>query len=575
MAKHIFVTGGVVSSLGKGITAASLGRLLRSRGLKVQMQKLDPYINVDPGTMSPYEHGEVFVTEDGAETDLDLGHYERYIDENLTSDCNVTSGTVYFSVINKERRGDYLGKTVQLIPHITNEIKQRIHRVADMGGGVDVVITEIGGTVGDIESLPFLEAIRQFRIDVGRENALYIHVSLVPYLEAAGEQKTKPTQHSVKELRGIGIQPDIIVCRSPRHMNKSLREKIALLCDIDIEAVITAIDAPDIYMVPLILHEEGLDDLVISKLGIEAGEPDLADWQELVDRINSCKKKVRIALVGKYVQLWDAYMSVIQALKNAAVFHNHELEVVWVDSEDVSPMLVESQLRDVDGVLIPGGFGPRAIEGKVQAVTYARENNIPFFGICLGMQCAVVEYARNVAGMPGANSSEFDQSTPYPVIDLLPEQKDVEAMGGTMRLGSYPCKLSRSGKAVKAYGERTIHERHRHRYEVNNALRPKLVEAGMKITGTSPDKRLVEIIELTGHPWFVATQFHPEFKSRPTRPHPLFRDFVGAAVNLANAREATGAGTGHHGIKEISSGTGHQGAWDEDVASTDLIDEAR
>ena len=563
MAKHIFVTGGVVSSLGKGITAASLGRLLRSRGLKVQMQKLDPYINVDPGTMSPYEHGEVFVTEDGAETDLDLGHYERYVDENLTSDCNVTSGTVYFSVINKERRGDFLGKTVQLIPHITNEIKQRIHRVADMGGGVDVVITEIGGTVGDIESLPFLEAIRQFRNDVGRENALYIHVSLVPYLEAAGEQKTKPTQHSVKELRGIGITPDVIVCRSPRHLNKGLREKIALLCDIEVEAVVTAIDAPDIYMVPLILHDEGLDDLVIRKLGIEAAEPDLADWQDLVDRINSCKDKVRIALVGKYVQLWDAYMSVIQALKNAAVFHNRELELVWVDSEDVSPMLVESQLRDVDGILIPGGFGPRAIEGKVQAVTYARENNIPFLGICLGMQCAVVEYARNVAGMPGANSSEFDQSTPYPVIDLLPEQKDVEAMGGTMRLGSYPCKLSRSGKAVKAYGERTIHERHRHRYEVNNALRPKLVEAGMKISGTSPDKRLVEIIELTDHPWFVATQFHPEFKSRPTRPHPLFRDFIGAAIELAQKREFAGD-QGHHVGEDTF-----------EVPLPDLIDEAR
>ena len=563
MAKHIFVTGGVVSSLGKGITAASLGRLLRSRGLKVQMQKLDPYINVDPGTMSPYEHGEVFVTEDGAETDLDLGHYERYVDENLTSDCNVTSGTVYFSVINKERRGDYLGKTVQLIPHITNEIKQRIHRVADMGGGVDVVITEIGGTVGDIESLPFLEAIRQFRNDVGRENVLYIHVSLVPYLEVAGEQKTKPTQHSVKELRGIGITPDVIVCRSSRHLNKGLREKIALLCDIEVEAVVTAIDAPDIYMVPLILHDEGLDDLVIRKLGMEAAEPDLADWQELVDRINSCKDKVRIALVGKYVQLWDAYMSVIQALKNAAVFHNRELELVWVDSEDVSPMLVESQLRDVDGILIPGGFGPRAIEGKVQAVTYARENNIPFLGICLGMQCAVVEYARNVAGMPGANSSEFDQSTPYPVIDLLPEQKDVEAMGGTMRLGSYPCKLSHSGKAVKAYGGRTIHERHRHRYEVNNALRPKLVEAGMKISGTSPDKRLVEIIELTDHPWFVATQFHPEFKSRPTRPHPLFRDFVGAAIELAQKREAAGD-QGHHAGEDTF-----------EVPSPDLIDEAR
>ncbi|MFA5808823.1 MAG: CTP synthase [Thermoleophilia bacterium] len=575
MAKHIFVTGGVVSSLGKGITAASLGRLLRSRGLKVQMQKMDPYINVDPGTMSPFEHGEVFVTEDGAETDLDLGHYERYVDENFTSDCNFTSGTVYFSVINKERRGDYLGKTVQLIPHITNEIKQRIHRVADMGGGVDVVITEVGGTVGDIESLPFLEAIRQFRIDVGRENALYIHVSLVPYLEVAGEQKTKPTQHSVKELRGIGIQPDIIVCRSPRHMNKSLREKIALLCDIDIEAVITAVDAPDIYMVPLMLHEEGLDDLVISKLGIEAAEPDLADWQDLVDRINSCKDKVRIALVGKYVQLWDAYMSVIQALKNAAVFHNHELELVWVDSEGVSPMLVESQLRDVDGVLIPGGFGVRGIEGKIQAVTYARENNIPFLGICLGMQCAVVEYARNVAGMPGANSSEFDQGTPYPVIDLLPEQKGVEAMGGTMRLGSYPCKVSRSGRASKAYGERTVHERHRHRYEVNNALRPKLVEAGMKISGTSPDKRLVEIVELSDHPWFVATQFHPEFKSRPTRPHPLFRDFVGAATMMARARVAKGYTAADAAVKTAGEVDQIEVEASFEEQTKDLVDEAR
>lgn len=537
MAKHIFVTGGVVSSLGKGITAASLGRLLRSRGLKVQMQKLDPYINVDPGTMSPFEHGEVFVTEDGAETDLDLGHYERFTDENLTSDCNVTSGTVYYSVINKERRGEYLGKTVQLIPHITNEIKSRIHRVADMGGGVDVVITEIGGTVGDIESLPFLEAIRQFRIDIGRENVLYIHVSLVPYLEAAGEQKTKPTQHSVKELRGIGIQPDIIVCRTSRHMNNKLKEKIALLCDIELEAVVAAVDAPDIYMVPLMLRQEGLDDLVVKKLGLKAGEPDLADWQELVNKINSCKEKVRIALVGKYVQLWDSYMSVIQALKHAALFHGRELEVVWVDSEGVNPMLVESQLRDIDGVLIPGGFGVRGIEGKIQAVTHAREQGIPFLGICLGMQCAVVEFARNIAGMPGANSSEFDQGTPYPVIDLLPEQKDVKAMGGTMRLGAYPCKLVRGSRAGQAYGERVIHERHRHRYEVNNALRPKLVEAGLKISGTSPDKRLVEIIELPDHPWFVATQFHPEFKSRPTRPHPLFRDFVGAACELARERQ--------------------------------------
>ncbi len=554
MAKHIFVTGGVVSSLGKGITAASLGRLLRSRGYKVQMQKLDPYINVDPGTMSPFEHGEVFVTEDGAETDLDVGHYERFIDENLTSDCNVTSGTVYFSVINKERRGDYLGKTVQLIPHITNEIKSRIHRVADMDGGVDVVITEIGGTVGDIESLPFLEAIRQFRIDVGRENALYIHVSLVPYLEAAGEQKTKPTQHSVKELRGIGITPDIIVCRTPRHMNKSLKEKIALLCDIELEAVVAAVDAPDIYMVPLMLREEGFDDLVISKLGLEPIEPDLADWRDLVDKINSCKSKVRIALVGKYVQLWDAYMSVIQSLKHAALFHGRELEVVWVDSEGVNPMLVESQLRDVDGVLIPGGFGVRGIEGKIQAVTHAREREVPFLGICLGMQCAVVEFARNVAGMPGANSSEFDQGTPYPVIDLLPEQKDVEAMGGTMRLGSYPCKLARGSRAARAYEEKIIHERHRHRYEVNNALRPTLVEAGMKISGTSPDKRLVEIIELPDHPWFVGTQFHPEFKSRPTRPHPLFRDFVGAACKMAIAREAGEGGGEESGKAKESAG---------------------
>jgi CTP synthase len=537
MAKHIFVTGGVVSSLGKGITAASLGRLLKSRGLKVKMQKLDPYINVDPGTMSPFEHGEVFVTEDGAETDLDLGHYERFVDENLTSDSNVTSGTVYFSVINKERRGDYLGKTVQLIPHITNEIKSRIHRVAEMGGGVDVVITEIGGTVGDIESLPFMEAIRQFRIDVGRENALYIHVSLVPYLDATGELKTKPTQHSVKEIRSIGVQPDIIVCRSSRHISKDLKEKIALLCDIDLEAVVSAVDAPDIYMVPLMLHEEGLDDLVVRKLRLETPEPDLEDWQELVDSINSCGPKVRIALVGKYVQLWDAYMSVTQALKHAAVYHGYELEVVWVDSEGVSPMLVESQLEGVDGVLIPGGFGIRGIEGKIQAAKYAREHQVPFLGICLGMQCATVEFARNVAGMPGANSSEFDQSTPYPVIDLLPEQKDVEAMGGTMRLGSYPCKLSGRSLAGKAYGERTVHERHRHRYEVNNALRPKLVEAGLKISGTSPDKRLVEIVELPDHPWFLATQFHPEFKSRPTRPHPLFKDFVGAACGVSTSRE--------------------------------------
>jgi CTP synthase len=530
------VTGGVVSSLGKGITAASLGRLLRSRGLKVQMQKLDPYINVDPGTMSPFEHGEVFVTEDGAETDLDLGHYERFVDENLTRDCNVTSGTVYFTVINKERQGDYLGKTVQLIPHITNEIKQRIHRVADMGGGVDVVITEIGGTVGDIESLPFLEAIRQFRIDVGRENALYIHVSLVPYLEAAGEQKTKPTQHSVKELRGIGIQPDIIVCRTSRHLGKGLREKIALLCDIDIEAVIAAVDAPDIYMVPLMLREEGFDDLVVSKLGLEATEPELDDWRDLVARINSCKSKVRIALVGKYVQLWDAYMSVIQALKNAAVFHGFELELVWVDSEGVSPMLVESQLRDVDGVLIPGGFGVRGIEGKIRAACYARENLVPYFGICLGMQVAVDEFARHVADLPGANSAEFEPATEHPVIDLMLDQQDVADMGGSMRLGTYPCKVVSGTKGHAAYGEELIYERHRHRFEVNNAYRERLVAAGLVISGQSPDGKLVEMVELPDHPWFLGNQGHPEFKSRPTRPAPLFRDFIGAAVKFKNGR---------------------------------------
>ena len=401
-----------------------------------------------------------------------------------------------------------------------------------------MVITEIGGTVGDIESLPFLEAIRQFRIDVGRENALYIHVSLVPYLSVTGEQKTKPTQHSVKEIRSIGIQPDIIVCRSEQHMSKDLKEKIALLCDIDLEAVISAVDAPDIYMVPLMLRDEGLDELVIRKLGLKTAEADMADWEQLVDNINSCRKKVKIALVGKYVQLWDAYMSVIQALKHAAVYHGYELEVVWVDSEGVSPMLVESHLQGVDGVLIPGGFGIRGIEGKIQAVKYAREKKVPFLGICLGLQCAIVEFARNVANMPGANSSEFDQGTPYPVIDLLPDQQDVEAMGGTMRLGSYPCKLTGRSLAGRAYGEKTIQERHRHRYEVNNALRPKLVEAGMKISGTSPDKRLVEIVELPDHPWFLATQFHPEFKSRPTRPHPLFREFVGAACAGAAKEEA-------------------------------------
>jgi len=529
VAKHVFVTGGVVSSLGKGITAASLGCLLKSRGLRVTIQKLDPYLNVDPGTLSPFQHGEVFVTDDGAETDLDLGHYERFVDENLTRDSNVTSGSVYYAVITKERRGEYLGSTVQVIPHVTNEIKERVARLA-RDPQVDVVITEIGGTVGDIESLPFLEAIRQFRNDVGRGNVVYIHVTLVPFISTSGELKTKPTQHSVNELRSIGIQPDIIVCRSDRPLSKELRQKVALFTDVPCEAVVSCLDAPHIYMVPLMLHAEGLDSLVTERLGLRVGPARLEEWSALVERLESATTPVRIALVGKYVQLRDAYISVVEALRHAALYHSRKLELLWVDAETLREEEIAHQLEQADGILVPGGFGVRGIEGKIEAVRFARERKVPFLGLCLGLQVAVVEFARNVAGMEGANSSEFDPDTEYPVIDLLPEQEGVLDLGGTMRLGASPSKLIPGTKAYQAYGALVVRERHRHRYEVNNAFRQRLVEAGLVVSGVTPDDRLVEIVELPDHPWFVACQFHPEFRSRPTRPHPLFRDFIAAAV---------------------------------------------
>jgi CTP synthase len=551
MAKHVFITGGVVSSLGKGITGASLGRLLKSRGLRVVIQKFDPYLNVDPGTMSPFQHGEVFVTEDGAETDLDLGHYERFVDENLTRDSNVTSGSVYYNVIRKERRGDYLGGTVQVIPHITNEIKERIARVA-RSPEIDVVITEIGGTVGDIESLPFLEAIRQFRNDIGRKNVLYIHVTLIPYIGTSGELKTKPTQHSVNELREIGIQPDIIVCRADRPITRELKEKIALFTDVETRAVIAAVDAPDVYFVPLNLHEEGLDQLVVEKLGLQPGTLDLTEWNALVAKIKAKSGVVRIALVGKYVQLQDAYLSVVEALRHAGIHHGRDVEIVWVDAETLRPEEIRSRLEMADGILVPGGFGVRGIEGKILAIEYARTNRVPFLGICLGMQTAVAEFARNVTGMVRANSSEFDPVTPYPVIDLLPEQKDVEDMGGTMRLGASPTKLVPGTKAHDSYQDEVVYERHRHRYEVNNIYRGQLVESGLVVSGVTPDDRLVEIIELADHPWFLACQFHPEFKSRPTRPQPLFRDFVGAAISCAcGSRQEEKADPGTEDYAEV------------------------
>jgi CTP synthase len=530
MAKYIFVTGGVVSSLGKGITASALGRLLKNRGLKVTIQKFDPYINVDPGTMSPYQHGEVFVTDDGAETDLDLGHYERFIDINLSKNSNVTTGKIYSSVINKERRGDYLGGTVQVIPHITNEIKDRVFRAA-RETGADVIITEIGGTVGDIESLPFLEAIRQIKSDVGRNNVMYIHCTLVPMIRASGELKTKPTQHSVKELRSIGIQPNVIVCRTEYPLSEELKRKIALFCDIDREAVIEARDAETLYEVPLMLQEEGLDEIVVKHLGLKCGPADMTDWIQLVNKVKNLTHTTRIAIVGKYVALHDAYMSVVEALRHAGFERDTEIDVKWINSEEVTDENVQELLGDVDGILVPGGFGDRGIDGKIIAIRFAREQNIPFLGICLGMQMACVEGARHVLGLEGAHSSEIDPSTPYPIIDLLPEQKEIEDKGGTMRLGLYPCKLEPGSLAHQAYGKDLVYERHRHRYEFNNEYREQLEQVGYRFSGTSPDGRLVEIVEYTKHPWFVASQFHPEFISRPNRPQPLFLEFVKAALN--------------------------------------------
>ena len=527
--KYIFVTGGVVSSLGKGITAASLGRLLKSRGLKVTLQKLDPYINIDPGTMSPYQHGEVFVTDDGAETDLDLGHYERFIDKNLTKNSSVTSGKIYWSVLNKERKGEYLGRTVQVIPHITNEIKERIYRAGNEQD-IDVVITEIGGTVGDIESLPFLEAIRQVKYDIGKENTMYIHVTLVPYLASAGELKTKPTQHSVKELRSIGIQPDVVVCRTEKPLTREMKDKIALFCNLDPGNVVQNGDVESIYEVPIMLRDEGLDEMVLKTLHMEAGDHDLKEWSELVERLKNPEGTVKIAVVGKYVELPDAYLSVSEALNHGGIYHNRKVDIQWIHAEEVNNGNVEELLREAKGILVPGGFGERGVEGKIIAARYARERKVPFFGICLGMQLAVVEFARNVAGMEGAHSSELDESTLYPVIDLMPEQKDIDKKGGTMRLGLYPCKIQGDTFIETAYGESLIYERHRHRYEVNNEFRDRLQDKGLIFSGLSPDERLVEAIELKDHPWYVAVQYHPELKSRPTNPHPLFRDFVGASL---------------------------------------------
>lgn len=544
MTKFIFITGGVVSSIGKGITAASLGCLLKSRCLKVAIQKLDPYINIDPGTMSPYQHGEVFVTEDGAETDLDLGHYERFIDSNLSKNSNVTTGGIYGSVISKERRGDYLGATVQVIPHITNEIKERVKHIA-LESNPEVVITEIGGTVGDIESLPFLEAIRQLRTELGKENVIYIHVTLVPYLKVANELKTKPTQHSVKELRSIGIQPDLIVCRTEKPLSKEIKDKLALFCDTDKDAVIQAIDAASIYEVPLMLEKEGLGEITVQHLSLKCLPPSLQEWQDMVNRMKNLRERVSVAIVGKYVSLPDAYFSVSEALRHAGLFHNAAVDIRWINSEELERYYAEDFLQNVDGILVPGGFGDRGIEGKINAINYARLKKVPYFGLCLGMQLAVVEFARNVLKWQDANSSEFNPATSYPVIDLLPEQREMDTMGGTMRLGSYPCKLRSGTLAFLAYKQEIINERHRHRYELNNFYRTVFNDHGLIFSGTLPDGYLVEIIELPDHPWFVATQFHPEFKSRPNRPHPLFRDFIGACLKYQQSR--TGVIKSAHG----------------------------
>lgn len=527
--KYVFVTGGVVSSLGKGITAASLGRLLKNRGLKVSIQKFDPYLNVDPGTMSPYQHGEVFVTDDGAETDLDLGHYERFIDENLSQNNNVTTGRIYWSVISKERRGEYLGGTVQVIPHITNAIKERVYRVSKEKD-VDVVITEIGGTVGDIESQPFLEAIRQIKYEVGRENVCFIHVTLVPYLGKAGELKTKPTQHSVKELRSIGIQPDIIVCRSQKELTDDLKSKIGLFCNLEAKCVIQNLDAEHLYEVPLMLHNEGLDRLVCEKLELGCRDIDNTEWIQMVQKVKNLKENVKIALVGKYVELHDAYISIVEALNHGGLANDSNVEIKWINAEDVTEENSDELLSDCQGILVPGGFGDRGIEGKIEAIRYARVNKKPFLGICLGMQCSVIEFARNVLGYEGANSAEIDGDTKYPVIDIMPDQKDIEDLGGTMRLGLYPCKLDENSISYDVYKENLIYERHRHRYEFNNQYRKDITDAGMSITGSSPDGRLVEIVELKDHPWYVSVQFHPELKSRPNRPHPLFVGLINAAL---------------------------------------------
>jgi CTP synthase len=530
MSKFVFVTGGVVSSIGKGIVAASLGRLLKSRNYSVSILKLDPYINVDPGTMSPFQHGEVFVTDDGAETDLDLGHYERFTDTAMSRLNSVTTGSIYQAVINKERRGMYMGGTVQVIPHITNEIKERILRVAK-DTNPDIVITEIGGTVGDIESLPFLEAIRQFRKEVGRNNVIYLHVTLIPWIPAAKEMKTKPTQHSVKELRSIGIQPDILVCRSHLPLQSGLKEKLSAFCDVPVESVITSQDASSIYEVPLMLEEEGLAQQTLELFNLEQRQPNLSGWETLVQRMKSPKQQIEVAIVGKYVQLGDAYLSVVEALRHGAIAVDSDIQYRWINAEDLETENVELLLKGVHGIVVPGGFGIRGVDGKVKAIQYARENNIPFLGLCLGMQCSVIEWARNVAKLDQANSAEFHSETPNPVINLLPEQEDVVDLGGTMRLGLYPCRLIPNTLAFSLYGQEVVYERHRHRYEFNNAYRNFFLESGYIISGSSPDGRLVEIIELPGHPFFIATQFHPEFRSRPSNAHPLFLGFAQACLN--------------------------------------------
>ncbi len=533
MTKFIFITGGVVSSLGKGIAAASIANLLEAHGLRVTLQKIDPYINVDPGTMSPFQHGEVYVTDDGTETDLDLGHYERFTTSTMSRDNNITTGQIYQSVINKERHGDYLGSTVQVIPHITDEIKSRILRLADHDV-YDVILTEIGGTVGDIEGQPFLEALRQMPYDIGRENVLYVHLTLLPYLSAAGEVKTKPTQHSVRELREIGIQPDILICRSGGHIGEGNRAKIALFCNVGADCVFEAVDVPEIYEIPLRLAEQGIDTTIMKKLGLNKRmEADLAGWTSMVERAKSCSGKVRIGVVGKYIELQDAYKSIYESLRHGAIANDVELDLKRLDSELLDEKNIEETLGDLHGILIPGGFGMRGIEGKIRAVRWARENRVPFFGICLGMQCALIEFARDVAGMKDANSTEFDSDTPYPVIDLLATQKSITSLGGTMRLGAYSCQLNLASKAYRAYGVDQISERHRHRYEVNNRFREEFVKQGLLLAGTTLDSKLVEIIEIPDHPWFVACQFHPEFKSRPLTPHPLFREFVAASKQHA------------------------------------------